>query len=504
MSSESDAEEFYDAFDITPHRLTARSQDVKRSPLGSGPLGTETVGTSSPCASEPPTSHPGLSHLGTSLDIPSVAPAATPSTHPPLTHFSSSPNLYGVGALPHYGPYQAAAIAAAVAAGHYPFSPQLPPQPANASASHTATPHYSQHPQFDPNAASTPMYQHPQHPALPMYQLPPQFAQPQPVVGGATPYDATQGFPSQFQLGQHQQLPHTQFTPQQLAAMQQFSQINASTSHTGATPLSNSQFTVASTLASQFSGPTSTYSTHFPQPNPTLFSQAQNLPSQFSPPISTVSSQYPPGSNNIQPIHPSTASAAVVPAIVGPIITHQFGVQPVVGPPLPTTQPFIQPLNSMQVSSDVKTLESNKTESTADTKEKNDLHLNVSSAVSSSSAVLGKDEDTISGRSGSLLGNLGDDDEEDKETSSRRGFVGGRRRTRHREVRKNLQREDDDIPLQHNSPGGSQSSSIEGMYPGRTSHPFRVVEHDTASIYSSLSLGKVGKILGGMEVDDHS
>lgn len=90
--------------------------------------------------------------------------------------------------------------------------------------------------------------------------------------------------------------------------------------------------------------------------------------------------------------------------------------------------------------------------------------------------------------SNSTLFTKGDDDDDE---AAPRVRSGGRRRTRHREVRKQMQTEDDDPPFLP-SPAGSQSSSLEGIYPqGRTSHPFRVVEHDTASVYSSVSLGKV-------------
>lgn len=45
---------------------------------------------------------------------------------------------------------------------------------------------------------------------------------------------------------------------------------------------------------------------------------------------------------------------------------------------------------------------------------------------------------------------------------------------------------------------GLQNSSVEGVYLGqRTSHPFRILEQDTASIQSMTSLGRVGRILAG-------
>ncbi|KAK8399831.1 hypothetical protein O3P69_003684 [Scylla paramamosain] len=106
-------------------------------------------------------------------------------------------------------------------------------------------------------------------------------------------------------------------------------------------------------------------------------------------------------------------------------------------------------------------------------------------------------EESSSACSGSLLGNLGDDDDDDD--AAPRVWSGGRRRIKHPEVRRQIQTEDDDH-INLPSPLGSQSSSADGIYPsGRTSHPFRVVEHDAASVQSSISLGKVGKILGGLE-----
>lgn len=82
----------------------------------------------------------------------------------------------------------------------------------------------------------------------------------------------------------------------------------------------------------------------------------------------------------------------------------------------------------------------------------------------------------------------GDDDDDDD--AAPRVWAGGRRR-RHPEVRRQIQTEDDDH-INLPSPLGSQSSSADGIYPsGRTSHPFRVVEHDAASVQSSISLGKV-------------
>lgn len=61
-----------------------------------------------------------------------------------------------------------------------------------------------------------------------------------------------------------------------------------------------------------------------------------------------------------------------------------------------------------------------------------------------------------------------------------------------------METEDDDIPV-NNSPPDSQTSSIEGIYaaPSKTSHPFRIIEHDTMSLISMTSLGRVGRILAG-------
>lgn len=61
-----------------------------------------------------------------------------------------------------------------------------------------------------------------------------------------------------------------------------------------------------------------------------------------------------------------------------------------------------------------------------------------------------------------------------------------------------MQTEDDDIPVS-NSPPDSQTSSIEGVFPtpSKTSHPFRIIEHDTLSLQSMTSLGRVGRILAG-------
>ncbi|XP_051155787.1 WD repeat-containing protein 44 isoform X2 [Leptopilina boulardi] len=71
-------------------------------------------------------------------------------------------------------------------------------------------------------------------------------------------------------------------------------------------------------------------------------------------------------------------------------------------------------------------------------------------------------------------------------------------RRRFRELRQRMQTEDDDIPI-NNSPPDSQTSSIEGVYPtpSKTSHPFKIIEHDTFSLQSMTSLGRVGRLLAG-------
>ncbi|XP_050738930.1 WD repeat-containing protein 44-like isoform X3 [Eriocheir sinensis] len=172
----------------------------------------------------------------------------------------------------------------------------------------------------------------------------------------------------------------------------------------------------------------------------------------------------------------------------------------------PPAQPFLHPLKVFNAKSEVLPAGVEKEES-----------LSLGSTGGGKRDV----EESSSACSGSLLGNLGDDDDDDE--AAPRVWAGGRRRIRHPEVRRQIQTEDDDhanLP----SPLGSQSSSADGIYPaGRTSHPFRVVEHDAASVQSSISLGKfpfaachdagmksgrkmgcigvdkVGKILSGLE-----
>ncbi|XP_018049921.1 PREDICTED: WD repeat-containing protein 44 isoform X3 [Atta colombica] len=86
-------------------------------------------------------------------------------------------------------------------------------------------------------------------------------------------------------------------------------------------------------------------------------------------------------------------------------------------------------------------------------------------------------------------------DENGKESTTDK--IVGRRRFR--ELRQRMQTEDDDIPI-NSSPPDSQTSSIEGVYPtpSKTTHPFRIIEHDTLSLQSMTSLGRVGRILAGV------
>lgn len=61
-----------------------------------------------------------------------------------------------------------------------------------------------------------------------------------------------------------------------------------------------------------------------------------------------------------------------------------------------------------------------------------------------------------------------------------------------------MQTDDEDGTTGNTSPPDSQTSSVEGVYAtsNRTSHPFRIIEHDALSLQSMNSLGRVGRILG--------
>lgn len=77
--------------------------------------------------------------------------------------------------------------------------------------------------------------------------------------------------------------------------------------------------------------------------------------------------------------------------------------------------------------------------------------------------------------------------------------VGHTGRKKFKEIRQKLQVDDEDCPNTNITPPNSQTSSVEGVCAAnRTSHPFRIIEHDTLSLQSLSSLGRVGRILGGM------
>lgn len=62
-----------------------------------------------------------------------------------------------------------------------------------------------------------------------------------------------------------------------------------------------------------------------------------------------------------------------------------------------------------------------------------------------------------------------------------------------------MQNEEEDM-ISNNSPVDSQVSSVDDVFTGPSSkmlHPFRVIEHDTISVQSMTSLGRVGRILSG-------
>ncbi|XP_018570785.1 WD repeat-containing protein 44 [Anoplophora glabripennis] len=76
--------------------------------------------------------------------------------------------------------------------------------------------------------------------------------------------------------------------------------------------------------------------------------------------------------------------------------------------------------------------------------------------------------------------------------------VGGRKKFK--ELRQRLQNDDEDCQANNVTPPNSQTSSVEGVFAAssRASHPFRVIEQDTISLQSLNSLGRVGRILGGV------
>ncbi|CAG0889737.1 unnamed protein product, partial [Darwinula stevensoni] len=76
-------------------------------------------------------------------------------------------------------------------------------------------------------------------------------------------------------------------------------------------------------------------------------------------------------------------------------------------------------------------------------------------------------------------------------------------RDRRRKLRhlRNKLRSDEDGEEVAISPGNSRTSSIDGVYAisGSRRHPFKVIEADSLSLQSAISLGKIGRILGGSE-----
>lgn len=64
---------------------------------------------------------------------------------------------------------------------------------------------------------------------------------------------------------------------------------------------------------------------------------------------------------------------------------------------------------------------------------------------------------------------------------------------------------DDEEGVCNTSPPDSQTSSVEGVGTGsetsKTSHPFRIIEHDALSRQSMTSLGRVGRLLSGAMPD---
>lgn len=78
-------------------------------------------------------------------------------------------------------------------------------------------------------------------------------------------------------------------------------------------------------------------------------------------------------------------------------------------------------------------------------------------------------------------------------------ITGNHGRRRFQELRQRMQTDDEDTGLNNTSPPDSQTSSVEGVFAvtSKTSHPFRIIEHDALSLQSMTSLGRVGRILGG-------
>ncbi|XP_057378904.2 WD repeat-containing protein 44-like [Daphnia carinata] len=72
-----------------------------------------------------------------------------------------------------------------------------------------------------------------------------------------------------------------------------------------------------------------------------------------------------------------------------------------------------------------------------------------------------------------------------------------KRRKKLEELRKRMLTDDDEGNA-NTSPPGSHPSSVEGLYAvSKPSHPFKFIDHETMSMQSTVSLGRVGRVLGG-------
>ncbi|KAK6617035.1 hypothetical protein RUM44_005392 [Polyplax serrata] len=69
------------------------------------------------------------------------------------------------------------------------------------------------------------------------------------------------------------------------------------------------------------------------------------------------------------------------------------------------------------------------------------------------------------------------------------------------ELRQRMQTDDEEIGGLNTSQPESQTSSVDGVFAHapKTTHPFRIIEHDNVSIQSMMSLGRVGRVLSGIE-----
>ncbi|XP_044761785.1 WD repeat-containing protein 44 isoform X2 [Coccinella septempunctata] len=87
---------------------------------------------------------------------------------------------------------------------------------------------------------------------------------------------------------------------------------------------------------------------------------------------------------------------------------------------------------------------------------------------------------------------------DEDETSEASSDALGRNRKKFKELRQKLQNDDDDPPIGECVQPDSQTSSVEGVSvgPSKITQPFRVIEHDTVSLQSHSSLGRLGRILG--------